>query len=352
MPPSAVHVHEMRPGWKIIRPSFNSIPVIATAVQRERASPLVLGFRCDSASLLVKTELGMSVSYTLKESVAGFKRNRSSTLISIFTVSISLLLLGIFTLITVNLSSVVSDIRSRVEVEVFLSEDLSAQQQKQTGNSLQRIQGVDAVKYTSKADAARNFQKEVGENPFDILDFNPLPASYRLTIATGYNNVDSIAVIEARARKIKGVDDVVYRKQFLTLIDKRSRAFRYSTLVIGIILSLSAVILVANTIRLTIYAKREIIRTMKLVGATPMFIRLPFFLEGLLHGLIGGIIASILIEFVFTMFIRPLSEDLLIGFDAGFGFYLFLIILGCTLGMIGSAVSIGRFLRETIIAQA
>jgi cell division transport system permease protein len=133
------------------------------------------------------------------------------------------------------------------------------------------------------------------------------------------------------------------------LIDRRARAFRLAALFIGMMLGVSAVILVANTIRLTIYAKRHLIRTMKLVGATPLFIRAPFLIEGVFHGIAGGILASVLIDTVVTFFLQPLSDDLLLHIGVGFGFYFLLILAGGMLGLTGSLISIGRFLKEALV---
>lgn len=293
----------------------------------------------------------MSIHYTVKESLLGFKRNRTSTLITIFTVSISLLLLGVFTVITVNFSSLVDNIRDRVEIEVFLKERLTPAQHDRTGELLSAIEGVESVKYISKEEAAKIFQKEIGESFEGILDSNPLPASYRLRLSEGYKNSDAVDQIVGKARNIWTVDQVVYRKQFLSLIDKRGKAFQFATLFIGIVLAISAIVLVANTIKLTIYAKRETIRTMKLVGATPMFIRMPFLLEGLFHGLIGGLLASVLIALAFTFFIQPLGDDLLIHINLSVIFYFFLTMMGGLLGLLGSVLSVGHFLRETIVTE-
>ena len=294
----------------------------------------------------------MSVSYTLKESLAGFQRNRSASLITVFTVSISLLLLGVFVLITLNFSTFVEQIRDRVDLEVFVEGSLNERKQEEMMQVLGGIPGVEDVTFISKKDAAELFQKDFGESFDDILEENPLPESYRVSILEGYDNADSVQLIAARIEKLRLVESVHYRKQLLQLIDRRARAFGYASLFIGIVLALSAVILVANTIRLTIFAKRHIIRTMKLVGATPMFIRLPFLIEGAVHGLIGGVIASLLLDIVFTFFIQPLSEDLLVNIGVTWRFYLSLVIAGGLLGLVGSVISIGRFLKEALVQSA
>ncbi len=291
----------------------------------------------------------MSVSYTLKESFAGFRRNRAASLITVFTVSISLLLLGVFAIITMNFAGFVEQIRSRVDLEVFLDTDINERQQEEMNDILTSIPGVDEVVFVSKEDAAKIFERDFGESFDDILEDNPLPQSFRLSIREGYTTSDSVAVIAGRVEKLQLVESVHYRKQLLELIDRRARAFTVATLFIGIMLALSAVILVANTIRLTIYAKRHIIRTMKLVGATPMFIRAPFLIEGVFHGMLGGIIASLLIEIVFSFFIQPLSEDLLVSIHVSWSFYALLVLGGCLLGLLGSLISIGRFLKEALV---
>jgi cell division transport system permease protein len=294
----------------------------------------------------------MSVSYTLKESLAGFKRNRSASLITVFTVGISLLLLGVFSLITMNFTTFVEQIRSRIDLEVFIEGTLNARQHEELAEILAGIPGVEEVTFISKKDAAEMFKQDFGESFDDILDENPLPESYRLSIREGYNNADSVQLIAGRVEKLRLVESVHYRKQLLQLIDRRARAFSYASMFIGLILALSAIILVANTIRLTIFAKRHIIRTMKLVGATPMFIRLPFLIEGAVHGVIGGIFASLLIDIVFVFFIQPLSQDLLVNIGVTYRFYLVLVIAGGVLGLIGSVISIGRFLKEALVQGA
>ena len=294
----------------------------------------------------------MSVSYTLKESFAGFRRNRSASLITVFTVSISLLLLGVFALITMNFSTFVDQIRDRVDLEVFVEGSLNTRQQEEMSRILAAIPGVEEVTFISKEDAAELFKQDFGESFDDILEENPLPESYRLSILEGYDNADSVSIIAARVEKLRLVESVHYRKQLLQLIDRRARAFSYASLFIGLVLALSAVILVANTIRLTIFAKRHIIRTMKLVGATPTFIRLPFLIEGGFHGLIGGIIASLLLDIVLTFFIQPLSEDLLVNIGVTYRFYFTLVLGGGVLGLVGSVISIGRFLKEALVQPA
>ncbi len=293
----------------------------------------------------------MNFSYIFTESLNGLKRNRSATMITVFAVGTALLLLGFFMLITLNFSLLAGSLRSRVEIEVFLKEEESAGRHEAIGTAIKRLRGVSDAGYISKEEAARIFQKEIGEDFSGILEANPLPASYRLSLAEGWNNPDSVQVIVTAAKKIDGVESVIYRKEFLTIVDRRAKAFNLASIFIGLVLALSAVTLVANTIRLAIHARRETIRTMKLVGAGSWFIRMPFLLEGSVQGMIGGILAAALIFVTFTFFLLPISEDLMITIDISAGFYFMLIGIGALLGLIGSMVSIGRFLKEALVER-
>lgn len=294
----------------------------------------------------------MNFSYIIQEGFAGFARSRMSSAITIMSVSISLFLLGVFTAITMNFSQVADKMRQRVEVEAFLKDISPAVARESVAPRMKKIRGVEGVTYISKEEALDIFKKDSDTNPFEILDSNPLPASFRIKIREGYNNSDSIKVITEKIRAIKEVDNIVYRKQLLEVIENRAYAFQIASLIIGIILAASSIILVANTIQLAVYAKREIIRTMKLVGATPTFIRLPFLIEGVVHGLVGGFLAALFLVVVIELFLKPIAEDVLLTIRVGFLEYLILICIGSLLGLIGSAVAIRRFLKEAIIIAA
>ena len=239
--------------------------------------------------------------------------------------------------------------RTRVEVEVFLKDIPEHVARDNVADQLKRIKGVEELTYISKEEALKIFKKDSGTDPLDILDANPLPASFRIKIYTGYNNSDSIKIISEKIRSLKDVESVVYRKQLLEVIENRAYAFQVASLIIGIILALASIVLVANTIQLTVYAKRDLIRTMKLVGATPTFIRMPFLIEGIVHGFVGGFIAAMILIIVIELLLKPIAADVLLSINVRFMQYLSLILFGSLLGLLGSALAIRRFLREAIL---
>jgi cell division transport system permease protein len=290
----------------------------------------------------------MQLRYTFKEGFSGFKRAKLSMFAAVFTICVSLLLLSFFAILFLNASSVVNSLREKVEMEAFLNDQLSSDKITEAKGIIEMLEGVREVRYVSKADAAKIFQQEFGEDINKILNFNPLPASLKIFLKDGYKNVKGAERIVQQVKSIKGVDDVIYRKQLLEMLDERAMMFLWITLGIGIFITISSVILVANTIRLAIYAKRKIIQTMKLIGATRGFIRMPFLLEGFLQGLLGGMIAAGIIFVLFNYLEQWLTVSLSQFVHVEPFYYGIIIGAGCVLGLLGSIISVRRFISEGI----
>ena len=294
----------------------------------------------------------MSLSYTITESVSGFSRTRLSTIITIVTISISLLFLGMFTIASIHTSRFIELLRSKVELEAFLEEGLSGRETAALRRIVSEMDGVETVQIVSKEDAAVIFEKEFGENIQDILEYNPLPASLRISLAEGHKTSARAREIAAALESMKGIDGVRYRKELLELIDTRAASINNLTLGLGIIISLSAIFLVSNTIRLTIFAKRHVIRTMELVGATRGFIRLPFLLEGIIQGILGGVVASGLLYSLVEYAMRLVSVEFAGVVHRDPYFYLAILATGAFLGLIGGLISVARFIGSTTASPA
>lgn len=290
----------------------------------------------------------MALMYSFREGVAGFRRARLSSVITIFTMTISLLLLGLFVIIYRNTNSIIQSFRDKVEMEVFLAADADSVRTDSIRTVLLATPGVAGASYISKEEAARIFRKEFGEDINQVLDFNPLPASFKLRLDHDYKNADSARAVYTAVTRIDGVDDVVYRKALLEILDRRVKVFIGASAAIGLTLLIAAIFLVSNTIRLTIYAKRKMIITMKLVGATRGFIRAPFLIEGMLHGVTGGALSALLIGGIVYAARTFVSADLAEYFGVEPYFYGLLVLTGIILGLLGSTWSVKRFISETI----
>jgi cell division transport system permease protein len=290
----------------------------------------------------------MNITYTLKEGLLGFRRARLSMTISIMTIAISLFLLGLFALIYRNMNTIMQSFRDRIEMEAFLDESIGDQDYRGIEKRILAVAGVQGAAYISKQEAAEIFRKEFGEDINKVLDFNPLPASYKITLDPEYRNPDSARSIHRRLASIPGVDDIIYRRTLLELIEKRSRIFMLGSLLIGVMLTTGAVFLVSNTIRLAIFSRRKIIDTMRLVGATQMFVRMPFVIEGLVQGIAGGSISALLLYGLLALASRFLGPDLSDFVLVEPTFYAIVVGTGLLLGLAGSLISIRKFLGGNV----
>ena len=287
----------------------------------------------------------MSLSYLLAESVSGFKRTKLSSVVSIMTICIALLLLGVFVVVTTNAARFVDVLRTKVELEAFLREPMSPVEVDSLRSAVRAIDGVASVTYVSKAEAAKIFKEEFGEDVLDVLAFNPLPPSLRINLAPGSITASGTRAVSDRVAAMAGVDTVIYRRALIELIDRRAEQFNSVTLGLGLLIGLSAILLVSNTIRLAIYAKRKLIRTMELVGATWSFIRLPFLLEGVIQGALGGAVAAATLYLALDRLLPALSQEIAGYVQVRPGFYLLILLAGLALGLVGSVISVVRFIR-------
>ena len=289
----------------------------------------------------------MSISYTIRESLSGFRRTKLSSTLSIATICISLLLLGVFAAISINASRLIQNLRSRLEMEAFLQEPIGEDEIAPLQSRVEAIEGVEKVVYVSKDEAAKIFKQEFGEDINKVLDFNPLPPSFKITLQEPYRTSERTAAIYERLMALQGIESVVYRRTLLELIDQRARSINKVMLGLGIAVSLSAIFLVGNTIRLSSSAKRNLLRTMELVGATGGFIRRPFVLEGSLQGLLGGIIAAAILKIAFEQLAGFASTEFAPYLKMPLLFYVAVAIAGTVLGLIGSIFSVLRFVRPS-----
>jgi cell division transport system permease protein len=287
----------------------------------------------------------MSISYTLRESFSGFKRTKLSSTISIVTICISLLLLGAFAFVTIQTSRFIDSIRNKVEIEVFLQEPISPEEVSDLARAITGFDGVEQAIYISKEEAAQIFKQETGEDIYNVLDFNPLQPSFKLTLRPEYRTAEAARRLDDQIKGLRGVDSVLYRRALLELIDQRATAVNRVTLGLGIIISLSAILLVSNTIRLAIYAKRKLIRTMELVGATRFFIRMPFLVEGMVQGLVGGFLAGGLLYLALEHALAWLAPEFASYASMDRAFYGLVVAAGVFLGLVGSAISVIRFIQ-------
>ena len=286
--------------------------------------------------------------YAFKEGLNGFQRAPLAMLIAIFTITLALIILGSFTLIYTNTNSIVSSLRDRVEFEVFLNDTLDQTSTVNLQNQILKVEGVKSANYFSKADALDLFKKDFGEDVTLVVGFNPLPPSIKVELNEKFKTSEKTELIANTIKYFSGVEEVKYRKQLLKLLDERSKSFLQFSFGIGIVLLIASFFLVSNTIRLIIYAKRKIISTMRLVGATNNFIRTPFVIQGFLQGIIGGGLASLILFFSIFTITNFVGNNINEFIKIENNFYLIVVFSGIILGLLASLYSIRKFLKNQI----
>lgn len=269
--------------------------------------------------------------------------------VSVFTTCIALILLGVFGIVSYNANRLMDSIKNRVDLDVFLDEPITQTQLDSLKTKILSISGIDSVHYISKEEAIKKFQSEFGEDIRNVLSYNPLPASYKVTFKKEFRTSAHVDIISQELKEIPGISDVIYQKSLLEFLDKRTKLVYLITFSLGLIIALSAIFLVANTIRLAIYSKRNIIETMKLVGATHSFIRTPFLIEGMIQGFLGGLLAAGFLFAIITFAQRQLTADLSDILVVEPSLYAMIAGAGIILGLFGSIVSIRRFLNKAVM---
>ncbi len=261
-------------------------------------------------------------------------------------VTLSFTLLGSFYLTTIQAEKFLDYLKSKVEIEAFLSDSLTAQQVQDVRQQLLATRGVSSVKYISKNEAARIFKQEFGQDIQQVLDFNPLPASFRVFLRNSYKNSKSVSAISSKIGQMPGVESVKYRKILLTLIDKRVRLFYTVMLGFGGALVLLSIFLVYNSMRLAISYKKRMIDTMKLVGASRSFVRMPFLLGGMIQGFTGGAIAAAAIYGVMQAALVLMQENILIQVMPPPEFYAAIVAVSTLLGLFSTLIATRRYIKE------
>jgi len=284
------------------------------------------------------------IGYSWKEAMAGIRRAKLMSLLSVSTISAALFLLGAFLLVTVNFRSAVSAFKNKFEIQAFLSEACDQHQALVVGSYIREVPGVADAVFVSKEEALKKFRQELAGQAdlLDALETNPLPRSFRVTLRPEARDPESMARIAERILAIDKVEDVEYGREWLGKFYRLGRLLVMLDIALLVIVSLASVIVIFNTIQLTLYARRQAVVIMKLVGATDGFIRRPFLLEGMLHGFAGTAAGT----GVLYVFYRLLSGSFpsVIFFRAQQ--FMLLMAFGVLLGLAGSWIAVVRFLRR------
>lgn len=287
--------------------------------------------------------------YFIKEVYTSFKRNIWMTLASIFTVVLSLFILGFFSIVILNLNKMADTLESQVQISVYLKDDLSQEEIDETKETLSKIEGLQDIKFTTREEAMENFKKRLGDQQFllDALDdTNPLPDSFSLTVTSP----QQVKTIADTVVALDSVESASYSQDIINHLFNLTHLIRLIGVALIILLTGATIFIISNTIRLTVFARRKEIAIMKYVGATDWFIRWPFLLEGICLGFIGGGLATIFLYIVYNQVTQEIYEAMaffpLIPQHPFINYIsLAILVAGIIIGALGSTISLKRFLK-------
>lgn len=291
--------------------------------------------------------------YILEDAVGSLRRSRWGALASIGTIAVSFVIVGIFLIITGNLGALVAEWKEQFQVTVFLEDGITAEQLALLQKRIQSERAVKAVTYTSKEEALTLFKRELKgrESLLEGLGENPIPASLQLKLHDPYQTPEGLKQLTASLSRVEGVEDVLYGQEWVDRVAGLVRLLRLLGMTVGAALTLASLLIVSNTIRLAVYARSEEIEVMRLVGASHLYIRAPFLLEGLIQGTVGATLALGLLFAAYraTLWQLQITPGQIFGIGVGSFLQaraaLGMVLAGAGLGAFGSLISVGRFLR-------
>ena len=229
-----------------------------------------------------------------------------SRLTSVISIALVLFLLGLICLMGLLGNKLSVYVKENITFSIVLKDNQREADIKKMQKKLDALPFIKSTEYISKEQAVKELEEELGENPETFLGFNPLKASIEVRLRSDYANPDSLPKIEHYIKQYTSVSDLLYRKDMMEMVHNNMQRIGLILLVLAAMLMAISFVLIGNTIRLLIYSKRFLIHTMKLVGATPGFIRRPF----VYYNMVSGVIASLLAIGMLSGFLYYLQSEL------------------------------------------
>ena len=230
--------------------------------------------------------------YLVSEGIRSLWRTKTTALATISAIGIAASFVVFSAVVGENISGIIQIARGQYEFQVFFFEDVDNIRAAELVDQIGAIEGIKFASLITKEEAADIFQREFGENIFDLLEENPLPPGSVLKLQQPKDGRIDVNPIIKQIELVEGVDEVRYQGRLISLIERYYEGFFAAVTALAAAILLGTVILISNTIRLSIYARRDLIRILKLVGATDRFVRFPFMIEGILEGFFGSLVAA------------------------------------------------------------
>ena len=270
---------------------------------------------------------------------------------SLMSIALVLFLLGVFALLMMHAQKLSNHLKENIGFEVVMNSNVKEDKILQLQKELDAMPAVKSTEYITKEEAIRRLSEDLGEDFLQWLgnEENPLLPSIDVRFKADYANNDSIAAIQAQLLKNTNVKEIYYQKSLVGLINQNVNRIGLALMVASLVLLIIAITLIRNTIRLSIYSKRFLVRSMQLVGATPAYIRRPFIRSGILQGFFGALLADAFLALLLYGLTKRVPELIFVqDYKIIIGIFVGIIILGMLLGDISTRLALRKYLHADV----
>ena len=287
----------------------------------------------------------------MSERSSNKRRVAGSYFMSLMSIALVLFLLGIFALLMMHAQKLSNHLKENIGFEVVMNSNANEDNILKLQKELNAMPAVKSTTYITKDEAIRRLSEDLGEDFLQWLgnEENPLLPSIDVRFNAAYANPDSLNLIQAQLLKNKDIKEIYYHKSLVNLINQNIRRIGLALMIASLVLLIIAITLIRNTIRLSIYSKRFLVRSMQLVGATPAYIRRPFIRSGRAQGFFGALIADAVLALLLYGLMQRLPELTFIqDYKIIIGIFVGIIVLGILLGGLSTRSALRKYLNADV----
>jgi len=293
---------------------------------------------------------GANLRYFISDAIGAIRGNLATTILTSITLAFSIAICAFFFIVFVNLGTVFNSWGDNAYIIAYIKDSAPRRETKGFKKQVVRIKGVSGARYVSKTDAMAELKRGLKGHAgiLEGMKSTILPASFEIRLRKDFREPERMLKVVKSIRSLPWVDEVQYSQEWARKFYGVFRFFELTAVVIGGVLGAAAIFVITNTIRLTVYARREEIEVLRLVGASDNFISMPFLIEGIIEGAMGGLLGSLIVFAVLMLLRYNIPEYLAFILDIPapvYVMFLITIVLGTLAGAIGSIISTGRFLK-------
>jgi len=282
--------------------------------------------------------------FLFAEGFRNLLRHKLTVFAAVFSVFLTMIIIGSLFIVGKNTNKLIYYLRTNYKIEVFFEADLAKEEALDVVKQIESFPGVRNTTFIDKENATKIFKKQFGENILDYIQRNPLPMSCVINLnRTGDFELDIMPIVK-RIESLSGIDNIKHQGKLIQRIERFNKRFTRILFFVSIGIILITISIISNTIKLTIYAKEDLIQDLHIIGATNTFVKVPFLIEGILQGFIGSFIAFLVLTLCLQIGNNILTQisSMTIRMDPAAAS--FMLLIGISISFIGSLRAVARFL--------